>query len=61
MLGLRLTNIFEFFVVYGRGVYRVLVRKPDGMSLLGRPGRGWEDNIEMDLQEVGWKAWTGLI
>jgi hypothetical protein len=31
------------------GVYRVLVGKPGGM----RPRRGWEDNIKMDLQEVG--------
>jgi hypothetical protein len=37
-----------------RGVYRVLVGKPKGKSPLGRPGRRWENNIEMDLQEVGW-------
>jgi len=37
----------------GRGVYRVLVRKPEGMSALGRPRRRWEDNIKMDLQEAG--------
>ena len=37
----------------GRGVYRVLVGKPEGNSPLGRPGRRWEDNIKMDLQEVG--------
>ena len=36
-----------------RGVYRVLVRKPEGKRLLGRPRRRWEDNIKMDLQEVG--------
>ena len=36
-----------------RGVYRVLVGKPEGMELLGRPRRRWEDNIKMDLQEVG--------
>jgi len=34
-------------------VYRVLVRKPDGKRPLGRPRRRWEDNIEMDIQEVG--------
>jgi hypothetical protein len=28
---------------------------------LGRPRRRWKDNIKMDLQEVGWGAWTGLI
>jgi len=36
-----------------RGVYRVLVGKPEGKRPLGRPRRGWEDNIRMDLQEVG--------
>ena len=36
-----------------RGVYRVLVGKPEGKSPLGRPRRRWEDNIKMDLQEVG--------
>jgi len=37
----------------GRGVYRVLVGKPEGKTPLGRPRRRWEDNIKMDLQEVG--------
>ena len=37
-----------------RVVYRVLVRKPEGKRPLGRPRRRWEDNIKMDLQEVGW-------
>ena len=36
-----------------RGVYRVLVGKPEGKRPLGRPKRRWEDNITMDLQEVG--------
>jgi hypothetical protein len=36
----------------GRGVYRVLVGKPEGKRPLGRPRRRWEDNINMDLQEV---------
>jgi hypothetical protein len=36
-----------------RGVYRVMVGKPEGMRPLRRPRRRWEDNIEMDLQEVG--------
>ena len=35
-----------------RGVYRVLVGKPEGKRLHGRPRHGWEDNIKMDLQEV---------
>jgi len=37
----------------GRGVHRVLVEKPEGKRPLGRPRRRWEDNIRMDLQEVG--------
>jgi len=38
--------------VWGRGVYMVLVGKPEGKRPLGRPRRRWEDNIRMDLQEV---------
>ena len=37
----------------GRGVYRVLVGKPEGKRPLGRPRRRWEDNIKMALQKVG--------
>ena len=37
----------------GRGVHRVLVGRPEGKRQLGRPRRRWEDNIKMDLQEVG--------
>ena len=46
----------------GRGVYRVLVGKPEGKRPLGRPRRRWEDNIRMDLQEVGlwYEDWIGL-
>ena len=36
-----------------RGVHRVLVGKPEGKRLLGRPRRRWEDNIKMGLQELG--------
>jgi hypothetical protein len=36
----------------GRGVYRVLVGKPEGRRPLGRPRHRWEDNIKMDLREV---------
>jgi hypothetical protein len=36
-----------------RGVHRVLVGKSEGKRPLGRPRRRWEDNIKMDLQEVG--------
>ena len=37
----------------GRGVHRVLVGKPAGKRPLGRPRRRWEDNIKMNLREVG--------
>ena len=37
----------------GRGVHKVLVGRPEGKRPLGRPRRRWEDNIKMDLQEVG--------
>jgi hypothetical protein len=45
-----------------RGVYRVLVGKPEGKRPLGRPRRRWEDNIKMDLQEVvcGGMDWIEL-
>jgi len=36
-----------------RGVYRVLVGKPEEKRQFGRPGSRWKDNIKMDLQEVG--------
>ena len=37
----------------GRVVHKVLVGKPEGKRPLGRPTRRWEDNIKMDLEEVG--------
>jgi len=45
-----------------RGVYRVLVGKPEGKRPLGRPRRRWVDNIRVDLQEVGYGYvdWIGL-
>ena len=45
-----------------RGVYRVLVRKPEEKRPQGRPRRRWVDNIRMDLQEVGcgYMDWIGL-
>jgi len=39
--------------MYMAGVYRVLVEKTEGREPLGRPRRRWEDNIKMDLQQVG--------
>ena len=56
----------------GRGVHRFLVGKPEGKRPLERPRRRWEDNIKMDLQEVGggcgdwmelaqdWERWRAL-
>jgi hypothetical protein len=37
----------------GRGVYRILVGRPQGKRPLGRPRRRWNDNIKMDLREIG--------
>jgi hypothetical protein len=37
-----------------RNAYRILVGKPEGKRPLGRPRRKWEDNIRMDLREMGW-------
>jgi hypothetical protein len=37
----------------GRGVYRVLVGKPEGKKPLGKPRCRWEDSIKIDIQEVG--------
>jgi hypothetical protein len=45
-----------------RNAYRLLLRRPEGKRPLGRPRRGWVDNIRMDLVEVGWGDvdWIGL-
>jgi hypothetical protein len=46
-----------------RGVHRVLVGKPEGKRSLGRPRVKWEDNIKMDLQEMGCRGmeWIDLV
>jgi len=56
-----------------RGVYRVLVGKPEGVGPLGRPRHRWKDNIKMDLREVvcegidwidlaqDWDRWQALV
>jgi hypothetical protein len=41
-------------MVEERGVHRVLVGKPEGKRPLRKPRHRWEDNIKMDVQEVGW-------
>jgi hypothetical protein len=57
----------------GRGVYRVLVGRPEGKRPLGRPRRRWEDNIKMDLKidvanwiqldqdRVQWRAFVNTV
>jgi hypothetical protein len=46
----------------GRGVYRVLVGRPEGKRPLGRPRHRWEDYIKMDVREIGidGENWTHL-
>jgi hypothetical protein len=45
-----------------RNAYKLLVRKPEGKSSLGRPRSRWVDNIKIDLLEIGWGGvdWIGL-
>jgi hypothetical protein len=43
-----------------RKVYKVLVGKPEGKRPLGRPRRRWEDEIRMDLGEIGLGVWIGF-
>jgi hypothetical protein len=44
-----------------RNAYRILMGKLEGKRRLGRPRRRWVDNIKMNLREIGWGGWTGLI
>jgi hypothetical protein len=44
----------------GRGVYRVLVGRPEGKRPLGRPRRRWKDNIKLDLGDIGTDWQTGF-
>ena len=57
--------VFAFVAHMGeeRGVYRVLLGKPEGKRPLGRPRYRWVDNIRTDLQEVecGYMDWIGLV
>jgi hypothetical protein len=43
-----------------RGAYRIFVGRPEGGRPLGRPRHRWEDNIKVDLQEVGWGDMDGV-
>ena len=44
------------FLEEGRNAFRILTAKPTGKRTLGRPRRRWEDNIRMDLEEIGINA-----
>jgi hypothetical protein len=44
-----------------RGAYNILVGRPEGRRSLERPRRRWEDNIKMDLREIGFGLWIGFI
>jgi hypothetical protein len=44
-----------------RNACRLLVGKPEGKRPLPRPRRRRKDNIQMDLGEIGWVMWTGLV
>jgi hypothetical protein len=50
--------VYKYIYIW-RGVHRVLVGKPEGKRPLGIPRYRWEDNIKMDLQEVGRVCGTG--
>jgi hypothetical protein len=44
-----------------KNVCRILVGKPEGKRPLGRPRRRWEDNIKMDLRQIGWDQWRDFV
>ena len=45
----------------GTYAYSILMGRPEGKRPLGRPERRKEDNIKMDLQQIGWETWNGFI
>jgi hypothetical protein len=45
----------------GNGLYEILVGKPEGKRLLGRPRHRWDDDFRKDVREIGGKLWTGFI
>jgi hypothetical protein len=49
-----LTKCAEFLFIFSRLDFRILVRKPEGKRPRGRSRRMWDDNIGMDLREIGW-------
>jgi hypothetical protein len=46
----------EKLIFVSRNAYSIVVARRDGKRPLGRPRHGWEDNIEMDHREIGWKG-----
>ena len=59
-IGMRCEGM-EFVWGKRRDAYMVLMGKPNGKRPLGRSRRRWENNIKMDLQDIGWGGWTELI
>ena len=52
--------LLVFHTQYFFTIFNILFLCPGGKRMLGRPRHRWEDNIKVDLQEVGWGDWTGL-
>jgi hypothetical protein len=44
-----------------RNAYKILVGRPEGSRPVGRIRRCWEDNIKMDLREIGFGVWIGFV
>jgi hypothetical protein len=44
-----------------RNAYRILMGKPEGRRPLGRPRRGWVDNIKIDLRKIDWMVWSESV
>jgi hypothetical protein len=42
-------------------MYRILVRRCEGKTPLRRPRRRWNNNIKVDLVEIGWEGWIGFV
>jgi hypothetical protein len=57
---IRENEVGGVFGTHGRGVYGVLVGKPEEKILLGRPRRRWGDGIKVDLREIGGGEWSGF-
>jgi len=52
---------YYYYMAERIGAYRILERRPEGRRHLGIRKHRWQHNIKMDLQDVGWGTWTGLI